>query len=144
MPLANSMSTIGFDINERRVTELKRGIDSNNELTAEQFEESLTLEFSDEEQLPAKLRYLHNHSTNTRRATESAEFRAGKKGNPLSGLPSSRREISLSSNRRSIPERLKKSARHYSAEISGLGFNTDFHVGYSPERINPWRFTNTH
>ena len=86
MPLANSMSTIGFDINERRVTELKRGIDSNNELTAEQFEESLTLEFSDEENCLTELRYLYNHSTNTRRWTASAEFRAGKERQPAGGL----------------------------------------------------------
>ena len=53
LPLAHAFGkiydTIGFDINEQRVAELKRGFDSNNELAAEQFQESPTLEFSDEE-----------------------------------------------------------------------------------------------
>jgi hypothetical protein len=53
LPLAHAFGklygTIGFDINERRVTELKRVFDSNNELIAEQFEESINLEFSDKE-----------------------------------------------------------------------------------------------
>ena len=35
------------------------------------------------------------------------------------------------------PGAMKEECAPLLSEISGLGFNTDFHVGYSPERINP-------
>ena len=47
LPLAQASgklySTVGFDINERRIAEIKRGIDSNKELAAEQFNDDLTI-----------------------------------------------------------------------------------------------------
>ena len=47
LPLAHASgklySTVGFDINERRIAEIKRGIDSNKELAAEQSNDDLTI-----------------------------------------------------------------------------------------------------
>jgi len=53
LPLAHAFGklypTVGFDINSQRIKEIKQGLDSNNELTDEQFNEKLTIEYSDDE-----------------------------------------------------------------------------------------------
>jgi len=101
---ANLYDTIGFDINERRVIELKRGFDSNNVLTAEQFEESLCLKFSDEDSC------LQNYEIYIITAPTPAGRQNQPNLEPVKKLPAKwhpiyRMEISLSSNQRSIPER---------------------------------------
>lgn len=53
LPLAHAFGkiypTVGFDINSQRIAEINKGVDSNNELTDEQFKETQNVEFSDDE-----------------------------------------------------------------------------------------------
>ena len=53
LPLARAFGkiypTVGFDINSQRIAEINQGVDSNNELTEEQFKETLNINYSDEE-----------------------------------------------------------------------------------------------
>ena len=140
LPLAHAFGklydTIGFDINERRVTELKRGIDSNKELTAEQFQESLTLEFSDEENC------LQNYDIYVITAPTPVD---GQHQPNLEPVKKATRLVASYLEKGNIvifestvyPGATEEECAPLLCEISGLSFNTDFHVGYSPERINP-------
>ena len=128
--------TIGFDINKRRVIELKRGFDSSNELIAEQFEESINLEFSDKDSC------LQNYDIYIITAPTPVD---GQHQPHLELVKKATRLVASHLQMGNIvifestvyPGATEEECAPLLSEISGLGFNTDFHVGYSPERINP-------
>ena len=135
LPLAHAFGklygTIGFDINERRVTELKRVFDSNNELIAEQFEESINLEFSDKENC------LQNYDI----YIITAPTPVGGQHQPnLEPVKKATRLVASHLQMENIvifestvyPGATEEECASLLSEISGLSFNTDFHVGYSP------------
>jgi len=136
MPSANTKASIGFDINKRRVIELKRGFDSSNELIAEQFEESINLEFSDKDSC------LQNYDIYIITAPTPVD---GQHQPHLELVKKATRLVASHLQMGNIvifestvyPGATEEECAPLLSEISGLGFNTDFHVGYSPERINP-------
>ncbi len=135
LPLAHAFGklygTIGFDINERRVTELKRVFDSNNELIAEQFEESINLEFSDKENC------LQNYDIYIITAPTPVD---GQHQPNLEPVKKATRLVASHLQMENIvifestvyPGATEEECASLLSEISGLSFNTDFHVGYSP------------
>ena len=135
LPLAHAFGklygTIGFDINERRVTELKRVFDSNNELIAEQFEESINLEFSDKENC------LQNYDIYIITAPTPVD---GQHQPNLEPVKKATRLVASHLQMENIvifestvyPGATEEECAPLLSEISGLSFNTDFHVGYSP------------
>ena len=140
LPLAvefgRHFETVGFDLKERRIAELKAGRDGTLEVTKAQLKESTRLTFTTE---PAQLRgcrvfivtvptpiddYKRPDLTPLARASETVG-KVLKKGDVViyesTVYPGCTEEICVP-----ILE------RH-----SGLKFNKDFFAGYSPERINP-------
>ncbi len=140
LPLAVEFSkkynVIGFDINETRISDLKSGVDSTLEVTREELAELTQLSFtSDVETLKQANLYIVTVPTpidKHKKPDLSPLVKASQllaqviaKGDVViyesTVYPGATEEIC-------IPE-LEKG--------SGLHFNKDFFVGYSPERINP-------
>ena len=135
LEFAKSLSVIGYDINEKRVALMKQGIDPSKELSKEDFADVDILFTSKLEDLKeAKFHIVavptpidKNNLPDLSNLISASEL-AGKiikKGDYVvfesTVFPGATEEIC-------IPVIEK---------TSGLKFNIDFKVGYSPERINP-------
>lgn len=140
--LGKKYQTLGFDINQDRVTELLSGTDSTLEVSADELKEAPLLSYSHTvEDLKSCNIYIvtvptpidDNNApdlTPLQKASEMlGEFVA--KGDVViyesTVYPGATEEVCLP-----IIER-----------VSGLTFNQDFFAGYSPERINPGDKVNT-
>ena len=146
LPLAvefgKNIRTIGFDINENRIEELKKGIDRTLELKTDEMGASKLLNFT--------TNILRNSKPTVFIVTVPTPIDAYKK-------PDLKPLLSVS---KSVGEVLKKGdIVIYESTVypgcteddcvpvlekySGLKFNQDFYCGYSPERINPGDKKNT-
>jgi UDP-N-acetyl-D-galactosamine dehydrogenase len=135
LEFAKKVTTIGFDIKEKSIGLLKQGIDPNNELDAEAFENTDILYTSDPNDIKDASVYIvavptpvndHNlpNITPLLKATETV----GKvldKGNYVIY------ESTV------YPGCTEDDCVPVLEDMSGLKFVEDFKVGYSPERINP-------
>ncbi len=135
MEFARHFDVIGFDIKEKRVKELRRGIDLNNEFGPEDFKnKNITFTASLDDIADLSLYIItvptpiDEHQNPDLRAVKGASEMVGnllKPGDTVvyesTVFPGCTEEICVP-----ILE-----------EKSGLKLNTDFNVGYSPERINP-------
>ncbi len=140
LPLAvefgKTRKVIGFDINEARICELKKGEDRTLEVNKQELEEAMELAYTnDPNQLQEANIFIvtvptpiDNYKTPDLTPLEKASSMVGKvlkKGDIViyesTVFPGCTEEVCVP-----ILE-----------EISGLRFNQDFFCGYSPERINP-------
>lgn len=140
LPLAvefgKKIDVVGFDINEERIAELRKGLDRTREVTPEELKSSSKLTFtSDLNELKTVNHFIitvptpvDEFKTPDLRPLQSASKTVGsvlKKGDIViyesTVYPGCTEEIC-------VPV-LEKT--------SGLKFNVDFFCGYSPERINP-------
>lgn len=140
LPLAvafgRQFDTVGFDINSRRIAELSDGVDATLEVDAEELKTATRLSFTDDaEQMRGCHAFIATVPTPIDRQKrpdlrplESASELIGKLLKPGNTViyestvyPGATEEVCVP-----ILER-----------VSGLTFNQDFFVGYSPERINP-------
>lgn len=140
LPLAHAFGriypTVGFDINTQRIQEIKQGLDSNNELTVEQFNETLTIQYSDNEDCLSDCDiYIVTAPTPVDRQNQP----------DLGPVKQATRMVATHLKKGNIvvfestvyPGATEEECVPLLSEISGLTYNTDFFVGYSPERINP-------
>jgi len=133
---------IGFDINQKRIDELKSGQDHTLEVTPEELQQSQNLSFSanldDLEQsnffivtVPTPVDQVNRPDLTPLRKASETVGQALKKGDIVvyesTVYPGATEEVCIP-----ILEK-----------ISGLKFNQDFFAGYSPERINPGDKVNT-
>ncbi len=140
LPLAvefgKQFTTVGFDINSPRIKELKAGIDNTLEVEAELLRSATKLSFTDNlnDIKPCTVYIvtvptpIDKHKRPDFSPLESASKTVGKiikKGDVViyesTVYPGATEEVCVP-----IIE-----------SVSGLRFNHDFYVGYSPERINP-------
>jgi len=142
LPLAHAFvkkdfDILGFDINEKRLEELKKGIDSTNEITWEETKYLSKIKYSSNEKdlkdrnffivtVPTPIdKYKKPNLTPVIKATETIA-RNLQKGSIIvyesTVFPGVTEDICLP-----IIEK-----------ISWLKYGVDFKLGYSPERINPW------
>ena len=136
--IAKKHQVIGFDINKKRISELNSGLDITNELTNEQVLESLgkDIKYTDSES--------HLESVNFFVVTVPTPINKDKTPN-LSPVISASKTVSKYLKKDSIvvfestvyPGVTEDICVPILEKGSGLKFNIDFHVGYSPERINP-------
>jgi len=136
--LAKKYQVVGFDINQKRINELNNGYDSTNELTSEQVKEHLN----------ENIIYTNDGSR-----LNDANFYIITVPTPINKdkTPNLTPVIKASE---TVSKYLKKDdIVVYESTVypgvtedicvpilesgSGLKFNSDFFVGYSPERINP-------
>jgi len=132
---------IGFDINNRRLEELRQGIDRTNETSAEELQEAKLLEFTNE---PGQLAEADVFVVTVPTPIDSA------KRPDLTPLEKASATVGRALKQRrsaSAPVVIYESTVYPGAteEVcvpilereSGLRFNEGFFCGYSPERINP-------
>jgi len=140
LPLAVSFGrrfdTLGFDINAPRVDELKAGRDSTLEVDADELAAATRLSFSCD---PAVLA-----DCNVMIATVPTPIDAHKRPD-LTPLVSASETIGGALKKGDVviyestvyPGATEEVCVPVLERVSGLRFNEDFFVGYSPERINP-------
>lgn len=139
LPLAVHLSrhfpVIGFDIDNSRVDELRRGIDRTREVADEEFAAAQQLAYSTD---------IHDLHCNLYIVTVPTPVDDAKRPD-LSALTSASREVGrlLSPGDTVVyestvfPGCTEEVCVPELEDASGLKFNEDFFVGYSPERINP-------
>ena len=136
--IAKKYQVIGFDINKKRISELNLGLDSTNELTNEQVLESLgkDIKYTDSKS--------HLESVNFFVVTVPTPINKDKTPN-LNPVISASKTVAKYLKKDSIvvfestvyPGVTEDICVPILEKGSGLKFKEDFHVGYSPERINP-------
>jgi len=140
LPLAvefgRKRNVIGFDINESRIKELKKGIDKTLETTDEELKDALYLRYSN------NLEDLKE--CNIFIITVPTPIDKNKQPN-LSPLKDASEAIGTILKKGDLviyestvyPGATEEVCVPILETISGLSFNKDFYCGYSPERINP-------
>jgi UDP-N-acetyl-D-galactosamine dehydrogenase len=140
LPLAvefgKKRSVLGFDINARRIAELKQGADHTLEVEPEELAQASHLQFCSEPELLAQANvfvvtvptpideYKQPDLTPLIRASETI------------GKVLKRGDIVIYEST-VYPGATEEQCVPVLERVSGLRFNEDFYVGYSPERINP-------
>ncbi len=133
---AKQLPVVGFDINKKRVKELTDGVDVTLEVSSEQLGETEELSYSSE---IADLQDCNIYIVTV--PTPIDKY----KHPDLTPLISASRMIASVLSRGDIviyestvyPGATEEDCVPVLEQESGLIFNTDFYVGYSPERINP-------
>jgi UDP-N-acetyl-D-galactosamine dehydrogenase len=140
LPLAvefgRHLPTIGFDIDTRRIEALRSGHDHTREVTADELAASIQLAFSAE---PADLADCNTYIVTVPTPVDRH------KTPDLGPLRSASRMLGSVINRGDLviyestvyPGATEEVCVPELEQASGLVFNRDFFVGYSPERINP-------
>ncbi|HIF9528301.1 nucleotide sugar dehydrogenase [Photobacterium damselae] len=140
LPLAvefgKKQKTIGFDINTKRVTELRDGIDLTLECSTEELAEATFLEYS------ANLDDLRQ--CNVFIVTVPTPIDEHKqpdltplvKASELLGEVIKKGDVIIYEST-VYPGATEETCIPVLERVSGLRFNQDFYAGYSPERINP-------
>lgn len=130
------VETVGFDINQDRINELRAGHDRTLEVTSQELSEAKMISFSHDVEV---LRTLNHFIVTV--PTPVDEFK-----NPdLSPLISASKTVGSVLKKGDIviyestvyPGCTEEVCVPVLENISGLKFNVDFFCGYSPERINP-------
>ncbi len=140
LPLAVSFAAkfdvLGFDINPERITELKSGHDRTLEIEDADLQATNNLTFADD---PAALKDVNVYIVTT--PTPIDEHKRPDMGAVLAAT----RTVAASLAPGDVviyestvyPGATEEDCVPVLESVSGLTFNTDFFVGYSPERINP-------
>ena len=140
LPLAvefgKKYQTLGFDINESRIAELRAGKDSTLEVEEEELKATTSLSFSSKvEDLKQADVYIVTVPTpvdSHKRPDLSPLIAASRM---LGGVISAGDVVVYEST--VYPGATEEDCVPIIEEVSGLKFNEDFYAGYSPERINP-------
>lgn len=135
-------SVVGFDINEERISQLKAGIDATLETSAEELAAASGLVFSSstEDLLPCDV-YIVTVPTPIDDASAPDLTPLTKASEMLGSVLSSGKVVIYEST--VYPGATEEVCVPTLESFSGLTFNKDFFVGYSPERINPGDKVNT-
>lgn len=140
LPLAVAFSrkapVIGYDISASRIQELEGAVDRTLEVSTEELRAAAGLSFTAESDA---LKVANVYIVTT--PTPIDEH----KSPDLNAVLGATRDIARSLNRGDVviyestvyPGVTEEECVPVLEEVSGLTFNTDFFVGYSPERINP-------
>ena len=133
---------IGFDINEKRVQELKDGLDITLEVSSDELKMATSLKFTTELDNIADYNFyiitvptpIDDNNAPDLTPLESASTAVGKviKAGDIVVYEST-----------VYPGATEEVCIPIIEKVSGLKFNQDFYVGYSPERINPGDKINT-
>jgi UDP-N-acetyl-D-galactosamine dehydrogenase len=146
LPLAvefgKKYSTLGFDINQKRIRELREGYDRTLESNKEEIEASMGLLFS------SSIRDLPNYNVFIVTVpTPIDQFKAPDltpllKASEMLGRVLKSGDIVIYEST-VYPGCTEEDCVPVLEKESGLKFNVDFYCGYSPERINPGDKVNT-
>jgi len=136
MAFAKQYSVLGFDINESRITELEAGQDSTRELTPSDLSAAKNITYSAD---PERLQDCNVFIVTVPTPVDSSkrpDITALRAASALVGNQLSHGGVVIYEST-VYPGATEQVCVPILAQHSGLVFNQDFHVGYSPERINP-------
>ncbi len=134
--LGEKYPTIGFDLNAQKLSEYRQGVDVTGEVSAEMFANASQLSFANE------MTELSDVDVFIVAVPTPVD---GSKRPDLSPLVSASRAVARVMKKGAIvvfestvfPGATEEVCVPVLEEFSGLRWKDDFHVGYSPERINP-------
>jgi len=146
LPLAvefgRQYNVLGFDIDVKRISELKNGFDRTKESNEDDIRSSQTLSFSsDISDLESCNIYIITVPTPIDRFN-APDLRPLLKASHMIGTVLSKGDIVIYEST-VYPGCTEEDCVPVLENISGLKFNSDFYCGYSPERINPGDKVNT-
>lgn len=140
LPLAvefgKKYNTIGFDVNSKRVAELKKNIDITLECSSEEIASAERLKFTDcESELSNASIYIVTVPTPVDRH-HKPDLSPLIKASSMIGKVINRGDIVIYEST-VYPGATEEDCIPEIETVSGLKYNVDFYAGYSPERINP-------
>lgn len=140
LPLAvefgKKFPTIGFDINERRIEELKQGKDSTLEVEPENLKTAIHLSFSTNLDDISKCNFFIVTVPTPIDQNKRPDLSPLQKSSASIGSVLKKGDIVIYEST-VYPGCTEEVCVPILEEKSGLVFNEDFYCGYSPERINP-------
>jgi UDP-N-acetyl-D-glucosamine/UDP-N-acetyl-D-galactosamine dehydrogenase len=128
--------TLGFDINQRRVAELREGVDHTLETDAEELKDATRLTYStDIEDLRVATVYIVTVPTPID-DHKQPDLTPLQKASETLGKVIKKGDVAVYEST-VYPGATEEYCVPIIESVSGLKFNQDFFIGYSPERINP-------
>lgn len=128
--------TVGFDINEARVEQLKNGVDSTLEVDAADLARAEQLQFTNDETALQDCNIYIVTVPTPIDAYQRPDLKPLESASRLLGRVISAGDIAIFEST-VYPGCTEEACVPIIEEVSGLRFNEDFFAGYSPERINP-------
>jgi UDP-N-acetyl-D-galactosamine dehydrogenase len=146
LPLAvefgKTRPVIGFDINKKRIAELRSGIDHTLEVTSDDLKTAVKLSYTDElETLKAASIFIVTVPTPIDTANRP-DLTPLLKASETVGKVLKKGDVVIYEST-VYPGCTEEDCVPVLEKHSGLKFNVDFYCGYSPERINPGDKVNT-
>ena len=140
LPLAtvfgNKRNVIGFDIDQNRIAELKRGNDYTLETTPQELKDAIYLSFTDSvEDIKDCEIYIVTVPTPIDK-NKKPDLTSLEKSSKMVGKILKKGDIVIYEST-VYPGATEEICVPILMQQSGLKFNKDFYCGYSPERINP-------
>ena len=133
---AKTRPVVGFDISERRIGELRKGHDVTRELSSEELAEGKMLSFSTK---PADIEGCNFYIVTV--PTPVSDDKRPDLGPVISASTTIGKVLKKGDivvyESTVYPGATEEECVPVLEKVSGLKFNVDFFVGYSPERINP-------
>ncbi len=140
LPLAVEFSkkfpVVGFDINAERITELRQGIDQTLELTSAELAAAGDINYSSTVTDAADCNVYIVTVPTPIDASKQPDLRPLQSASELLGAVLKANDIVIYEST-VYPGATEEECVPILEKVSGLAFNQDFFVGYSPERINP-------
>lgn len=140
LPLAvefgKQLPTVGFDINEHRIAELRRGVDSTLETSANELAESTQLTITSEHSALADCNVYIVTVPTPVDDNKQPDLTPLRKASETVGKVLKAGDVVIYEST-VYPGATEEVCVPVMEKISGLKFNVDFFAGYSPERINP-------
>jgi len=139
MPIAlyfgKQRKTIGFDVNAKRVEELKKGIDRNRDVDPAEFA-GVQTEFTTDEKSLANADFLIVTVPTPVDGANRPDFTPLRKASETVGRNLKKGDIVVYEST-VYPGATEEICVPILEKVSGMKCGVDFKVGYSPERINP-------
>jgi UDP-N-acetyl-D-galactosamine dehydrogenase len=136
MEFGKKRSVLGFDINRERIAELKSGQDHTMEVSSEEFQEATYLRFSDDAADLANCNFFIVTVPTPIDEHKQPDLTPLIKASETIGKALKRGDVVVYEST-VYPGATEEDCVPLLEKHSGLKFNVDFFVGYSPERINP-------
>lgn len=140
LPLAvafgNKYSTLGFDINAKRIDELNTGLDHTLEVSPEELKSVVNLTFSCDPADIADCNYIIVTVPTPIDKNKQPDLTPLRKASEMIGKVISPGTTVIYEST-VYPGATEEVCIPIIEQFSGLRFNQDFYAGYSPERINP-------
>ena len=130
------VKTIGFDLNVKRISDLERHIDSNNEVTPEEIKSATLLEFTHNPEKLKEAKFIIVAVPTPITKSKQPDLYCMTSASEIVGRNLTKGSIVVFEST-VYPGVTEDVCLPILEKCSGLKYGKDFKLGYSPERINP-------